>query len=138
MDTDPLPLLADLVRCPSVTPDEAGALDCLAAYLGAAGFHCERLVFSEPGTPVVDNLFARFGKGSPHLCFAGHIDVVPPGRLEDWAAPPFSAHQENGFLYGRGAADMKGSIAAFAAAAADAVKSGVFTGSLSLLITGDE
>jgi succinyl-diaminopimelate desuccinylase len=138
MDTDPLPLLADLVRCPSVTPDEAGALDCLAAYLGAAGFHCERLVFSEPGTPDVDNLFARFGKGSPHLCFAGHIDVVPPGRLEDWAAPPFSAHQENGYLFGRGAADMKGPVAAFATAAADAVKEGAFSGSLSLLITADE
>ena len=138
METDPLPLLEDLIRCPSVTPAEAGALDCLAAYLSAAGFQCERLIFSERGTPDIDNLFARFGKNAPHLCFAGHIDVVPPGRLEDWAAPPFSAHQEGGFLYGRGAADMKGSIAAFAAAAADAVKSGVFTGSLSLLITGDE
>ncbi|MGE0237500.1 MAG: succinyl-diaminopimelate desuccinylase [Parvibaculaceae bacterium] len=138
METDPLPLLEDLIRCPSVTPAEAGALDCLAAYLTAAGFQCERLVFSERGTPDVDNLFARFGKGSPHLCFAGHVDVVPPGRLEDWAAPPFSAHQEGGFIYGRGAADMKGSIAAFATAAADAVRSGVFTGSLSLLITGDE
>ncbi|TMJ39076.1 MAG: succinyl-diaminopimelate desuccinylase, partial [Alphaproteobacteria bacterium] len=88
--------------------------------------------------PDVDNLFARFGRGSPHLCFAGHIDVVPPGRLEDWAAPPFAAHQENGFLFGRGASDMKGSIAAFATAAGDAVKEGAFTGSLSLLITADE
>jgi succinyl-diaminopimelate desuccinylase len=138
MDTDPLPLLENLIRCPSVTPDEAGALDCLVAYLSALGFHCERLVFSEPGTPDVDNLFARFGKSSPHLCFAGHIDVVPPGRLEDWAAPPFAAHRENGFLFGRGAADMKGSIAAFATAAADAVKEGAFSGSLSLLITADE
>jgi succinyl-diaminopimelate desuccinylase len=138
MDTDPLALLEDLIRCPSVTPQEGGALDCLSAYLGAAGFQCERLVFSEKGTPDVDNLFARFGQAAPHLCFAGHTDVVPPGRLEDWAAAPFSAHQEKGFIYGRGAADMKGSIAAFAAAAADAVKAGTFTGSLSLLITGDE
>lgn len=138
MDTDPLPLLEDLIRCPSVTPSEGGALDCLSAFLSAAGFHCERLVFSDKGTPDVDNLFARFGKGSPHLCFAGHSDVVPPGRLEDWAAPPFSAHQEGGFIYGRGAADMKGSIAAFAAAATDAVRAGDFSGSLSLLITGDE
>lgn len=138
METDPLPLLENLIRCPSVTPEEGGALDCLSAYLSAAGFHCERLVFSEKGTPDVDNLFARIGKGSPHLCFAGHTDVVPPGRLEDWAAPPFSAHQEGGFIYGRGAADMKGAIAAFATAAADAVKAGAFTGSLSLLITGDE
>lgn len=138
MDTDPLPLLEDLIRCPSVTPNEAGALDCLAAYLSAAGFHCERLVFSDKGTPDVDNLFARFGKSGPHLCFAGHTDVVPPGRLEDWAAPPFAAHQADGFLYGRGAADMKGSVAAFATAAADAVRQGSFTGSLSLLITGDE
>lgn len=138
MDTDPLPLLEDLIRCPSVTPSEAGALDCLEAYLSAAGFQCERLVFSDTGTPDVDNLFARFGKSGPHLCFAGHTDVVPPGRLEDWAAPPFAAHQANGFLYGRGAADMKGSVAAFATAAADAVRQGSFTGSLSLLITGDE
>jgi len=138
METDPLPLLENLIRCPSVTPDQAGALDCLSTYLNALGFHCERLVFSEPGTPDVDNLFARFGRGSPHLCFAGHIDVVPPGRLEDWAAPPFAAHQENGFVFGRGASDMKGSIAAFATAAGDAVKEGAFTGSLSLLITADE
>ncbi len=138
METDPLPLLEDLIHCASVTPNEAGALDCLATFLSAAGFQCERLVFSEEGTSDVDNLFARFGKGGPHLCFAGHADVVPPGRLEDWAAPPFSAHQEKGFIYGRGAADMKGSIAAFATAAADAVKAGLFTGSLSLLITCDE
>lgn len=138
MDTDPLPLLEDLIRCPSVTPSEAGALDCLEAYLSAAGFQCERLVFSDTGTPDVDNLFARFGRSGPHLCFAGHTDVVPPGRLEDWAAAPFAAHQADGFLYGRGAADMKGSVAAFATAAADAVRQGSFTGSLSLLITGDE
>jgi succinyl-diaminopimelate desuccinylase len=138
METDPLPLLEDLIRCPSVTPNEGGALDCLSAFLSAAGFQCERLVFSDEGTPDVDNLFARFGKGAPHLCFAGHADVVPPGRLEDWAAPPFAAHQEKGFIFGRGAADMKGSIAAFATAAADAVRAGVFTGSLSLLITCDE
>ena len=138
METDPLPLLEDLIRCPSVTPAEAGALDTLSAYLTAAGFRCERLVFSEKGTPDVDNLFARVGKGQPHLCFAGHIDVVPPGRLEDWSAPPFSAHQEGGFLYGRGATDMKGAVAAFAAAAADAAKPDLFSGSLSLLITGDE
>lgn len=138
MDSDPLPLLEDLIRCPSVTPDQAGALDCLAAYLSRAGFHCERLVFSEAGTPDVDNLFARFGKGAPHLCFAGHIDVVPPGRLEDWAAPPFAAHQEDGFLFGRGASDMKGSVAAFATAAVDAVAAGDFAGSLSLLVTADE
>ena len=125
MDTDPLPLLEDLIRCPSVTPTEAGALDCLEAYLRAAGFQCQRLVFSDKGTPDVDNLFARFGKGGPHLCFAGHIDVVPPGRLEDWAAPPFAAFQADGFLYGRGAADMKGSVAAFATAAADAVRNGL-------------
>lgn len=138
METDPLPLLEDLIRCPSVTPDQAGALDRLQAYLSALGFHCERLVFSDKGTPDVDNLFARYGRSGPHLCFAGHIDVVPPGRLEDWAQPPFAAHQADGFLYGRGAADMKGSVAAFAAAAADAVQAGAFTGSLSFLITADE
>jgi succinyl-diaminopimelate desuccinylase len=138
-EIDPLPILEALVRCPSVTPDEAGALIYLGQFLTDHGFHCERLPFSTPGTPEVDNLFARAGKAGPHLCFAGHADVVPPGRSEDWTHPPFAADQANGLLYGRGACDMKGSIAAFAAAAVNAFAGEDRPkGTLSLLITGDE
>ncbi len=137
--TDCLAILQDLVRCPSVTPAEGGALSCLETLLTAAGFACQRLVFSEEGTPDADNLFARVGTGSPHLCFAGHTDVVPPGQAEDWSHPPFAAELAGGFLYGRGACDMKGSVAAFAAAAIDHVaNSGKAKGSISFLITGDE
>lgn len=137
--TDPLPILEALIRCPSVTPDEAGALTYLGKLLSEHGFHCERLPFSSPGTPEVDNLFARIGRAGPHLCFAGHVDVVPPGRSEDWTHPPFAADQAQGSVYGRGACDMKGSIAAFIAAALDAFAGDNRpNGMLSLLITGDE
>jgi succinyl-diaminopimelate desuccinylase len=133
--TDPVPILQALVRCPSVTPEEGGALAYLELELKALGFSCTRLPFEE-----VDNLFARIGTSAPHLCFAGHTDVVPPGRDADWKHPPFSATVDDGMLYGRGAVDMKGSVAAFLAAAADAVAAadGDFPGSLSFLITGDE
>ena len=133
--TDPVPILQALVRCPSVTPEEGGALDYLQGELAALGFSCQRLKFEE-----VDNLFARIGTSGPHLCFAGHTDVVPPGRHEDWKHPPFSGTIEDGILHGRGAVDMKGSVAAFLAAAADAIRhaGGKPAGSLSLLITGDE
>jgi succinyl-diaminopimelate desuccinylase len=138
-EIDPLPILEALIRCPSVTPDEAGALAYLGKLLADHGFHCERLPFASPGTPEVDNLFARFSKGGPHLCFAGHVDVVPPGRSEDWRHPPFAADQAEGYIYGRGACDMKGSIAAFIAAAIDAISgSDQPDGTLSLLLTGDE
>jgi succinyl-diaminopimelate desuccinylase len=138
--TDPVPILEALIRCPSITPEEGGALSYLADLLRPHGFHCERLTFHEEGTPDVDNLFARIGTAAPHLCFAGHTDVVPPGRIEDWTTPPFAAQSADGFLYGRGATDMKGSVAAFAAAAIDAVKeyNGHPPGSISFLITGDE
>jgi succinyl-diaminopimelate desuccinylase len=138
--TDPLPILEALVRCPSVTPQEAGALDYLERLLASNGFHCERLVFREEGTPDIDNLFARWGQKAPHLCFAGHADVVPPGDLKDWTHPPFAAAQDGKYLYGRGATDMKGSIAAFAAAAIDwkSQFGDKPPGSISLLITGDE
>jgi succinyl-diaminopimelate desuccinylase len=133
-------LARSLMRCASVTPHEAGALDLLERRLTAGGFRCRRLVFSEAGTPQVDNLFARIGSGSPHLCFAGHTDVVPPGDETQWRHPPFAAEIEDGVLYGRGASDMKGAIAAFAAAALDyaRVKGEDLNGSISLLITGDE
>lgn len=136
---DSVAILQDLVRCPSVTPAEAGALTVLENLLSTAGFRCQRLIFKEEGAADVENLFARIGKGSPHLCFAGHVDVVPAGRAEDWTHPPFAAEIAEGYLYGRGATDMKGSVAAFAAAAIDFVNEHPkFGGSLSFLITCDE
>lgn len=135
---DPLPILETLIKCPTVTPDSGAAIDYLEGLLAANGFACNRLKFSAANTYDVDNLFARFGKGTPHLCFAGHVDVVPPGPEDKWTHPPFAAAQANGFIYGRGAADMKGSVAAFAAAAIASAKQGGLPGSVSLMITGDE
>lgn len=136
---DSVAILQALVRCPSVTPLEAGALTVLENLLSAHGFVCQRLIFKDENTPDVENLFARIGTGAPHLCFAGHTDVVPPGREEDWTHPPFAGEIADGYLYGRGATDMKGGIAAFVAAAIDFVKAiGKPKGSLSFLITGDE
>ena len=137
---DSLSLAQALIRCPSVTPEEGGALDYLESLLGPAGFTCHRLPFSDRDTPDVDNLFARIGAQAPHLCFAGHTDVVPAGEAEAWAHPPFAGDVEGGVLFGRGAVDMKGGIACFAAAALQVVKEtgGTLPGSLSFLITGDE
>ena len=129
--SDPLPLAQALIRCNSVTPADGGAQDVLAGVLEAAGFTVTRLPFGT--TP---NLFARAGQGGMHLCFAGHTDVVPPGAAA-WTADPFGAEVRDGVLYGRGACDMKGAIAAFATAACDRVAAGT-AGSISLLITGDE
>jgi len=138
--SDPVALLAMLVKCPSVTPVEGGALMQLQEVLEALGFDCNRLIFSAADTPDVDNLFARRGTGSPHICFAGHTDVVPPGNADDWSHPPFSADIADGFLYGRGASDMKGGIACFIAALKRYLdtRGDAFNGSISLLITGDE
>ncbi len=118
----------------------AGALDALARSLQGSGFACERLTFAEDATPPIDNLVARIGEGSPHLCFAGHTDVVPPGDEALWSHPPFAAEIVDGVLYGRGASDMKGAIACFAAAASDYAqhRNGEIEGTISLLITGDE
>ncbi len=127
---DPLPLAQALIRCRSVTPADGGAQDVLAASLAALGFTVHRLPFGT--TP---NLFARIGTASPHVCFAGHTDVVPPGT--GWAHDPFGGTVRAGVLYGRGACDMKGAIAAFVAAAAQHLD-GPHAGSISLLITGDE
>ena len=115
--TDPVPLLQDLIRCKSVTPAEGGALTYLENLLSSHGFVGHRLIFREAGTPDVENLFARIGSGNPHLCFAGHTDVVPEGIVENWTHQPFAADIADGFIYGRGATDMKGSVAAFSAAA---------------------
>jgi succinyl-diaminopimelate desuccinylase len=136
----PVALARGLIRCPSITPVDAGALDLLEETLAPAGFRCHRLVFTDEGTPDVDNLYARIGEGRPHLCFAGHTDVVPPGPESLWRHPPFAGEIDDGVLYGRGAADMKGAIAAFTAAALDFVrtKGPDFPGSISFLITGDE
>lgn len=138
--TDPVALACDLLRCPSVTPAEGGALARLEAVLQAAGFSVHRITFREPGTADVENLYARIGTGSPHLVFAGHTDVVPPGDDAAWSHPPFAAEIADGVLYGRGAVDMKGAIACKVAAVLDhlAARGGALKGSISFLITGDE
>lgn len=132
-------LARDLIRCPSVTPADAGALDVLQQFLTAAGFTCLRKIFTEPGTPDVDNLFAKIGDGAPHLVFAGHTDVVPPGDIKRWRHDPFAGEIDSGRLWGRGASDMKGAVAAFAVAAREFVtERGIPRGAVSFLITGDE
>jgi len=139
MTLDPVQLAADLIRCPSVTPADAGALDVLQFALETLGFTCTRLPFEEDGTPPVDNLYARLGEAAPNFCFAGHTDVVPVGRQDDWKVDPFAGMQKDGFLWGRGAADMKGAIAAFVSAVSVHLDGGRdINGSISLLITGDE
>jgi succinyl-diaminopimelate desuccinylase len=140
MPADPVTIARDLIRCRSVTPEEAGALGYLQDLLGRAGFEVHRAVFAEPGTAPIDNLFARIGTARPNLLFAGHTDVVPPGNESTWSHPPFAGEIAKDRLYGRGAVDMKGGIACFIAAALDylAANGGKPKGSISLLITGDE
>ena len=139
MSLDPVQFAADLIRCPSVTPADAGALDVLQRALTDLGFACTRLPFEEDGTDRVDNLYARLGSEGPHICFAGHTDVVPVGAAADWQVDPFAGEIREQCLWGRGAADMKGAIAAFVAAiAAHLDAHGQPQGSISLLITGDE
>jgi len=139
LPVDPAENLAALIRCPSVTPAEGGALAALQAMLVPLGFAVERPVFSEDGTPDVENLYARRSGNGPHLMFAGHTDVVPVGDEAAWTHPPFAAEVADGEMYGRGAVDMKGGIACFVAAVARHVeKHGALKGSVSLLITGDE
>jgi len=134
-------LASDLIRCPSVTPDEGGALGVLERALTPLGFRCRRMPFESPDSPRVDNLYAVRGSGNGrHLCFAGHTDVVPPGNADDWRQDPFAPTVADGQLWGRGAADMKGAIACFAAAASRflARQDENFVGRISFLITGDE
>ncbi len=140
MPPDALAIARDLVRCPSVTPADAGALGVLETLLKSAGFEVHRITFSEPGTADVENLYARIGSGAPHLTFAGHTDVVPPGDERAWSHGAFSGEVRDGFLYGRGAVDMKGGIACSVAAALDylTANGGAPKGSISFLITGDE
>jgi succinyl-diaminopimelate desuccinylase len=137
---DPVAIARDLLRYPSVTPTEGGALTFLETTLKAAGFTVHRMTFSEPGTADVENLYARIGTSGPHLMFAGHTDVVPPGDIKAWTHAPFAGDIAGGVLFGRGAVDMKGAIACKIAAALDhlAANGGKPKGSISFLITGDE
>jgi succinyl-diaminopimelate desuccinylase len=129
---DPVDLASGLIRCPSVTPADEGAVALLAGWLERLGFSCH-VIESATGGPLIRNLYARRGEGGANFCFAGHTDVVPPGQ--GWTVDPFGAQVMNGRLYGRGAVDMKGAIAAFVAAVA---RRGDQEGSVSFLITGDE
>ena len=139
MSLDAVQFAAELIRCPSVTPADAGALDVLERALTDLGFRCTRLPFDEEGTDAVDNLYARLGHEAPHICFAGHTDVVPVGAQADWQVDPFAGEIREQCLWGRGAADMKGAIAAFVAAVAGHIEThGQPDGSISFLITGDE
>lgn len=137
---DPLELSQALIRCPSVTPVDEGAIGVLAGALEDLGFTCHRLAFDGDGSDEVQNLYARIGTDGPNFCFAGHTDVVPVGDENNWSADPFSAEVKDGRLYGRGASDMKTGIAAFTAATARFLdeRGPEFGGSISLLITGDE
>ena len=131
---NPIELAQSLIQCPSVTPADAGALGVVEEVLTGLGFACERLTFGE-----VDNLYARLGTAGPNLCYAGHTDVVPSGDAAAWSYPPFAAKIHGGRLWGRGAVDMKGGIAAWIAALSQVLaNSWQPEGSLSLLITGDE
>jgi succinyl-diaminopimelate desuccinylase len=140
MSVDPINLARSLLRCPSVTPREGGALSLLEEILSGAGFAVHRVVFSERGADDVENLYARIGAAGPHLVFAGHTDVVPPGDEARWRHPPFAGDIADGVLFGRGAVDMKGGIACMLAAVLDyvAANGGKPKGSISFLITGDE
>jgi len=139
LPVDPARNLASLIRCPSVTPAEGGALAALEAMLQPLGARVDRPVFSENDEADVENLYARLGEAGPHLMFAGHTDVVPPGEGSAWTHPPFAAEIVNGEMFGRGAVDMKGGIACFVAALARFVENhGTPKGSVSFLITGDE
>lgn len=135
---DPVGILQALLRCPSVTPAEGGALDYLEGILTGAGFTCHRLKFSDVDTPDVDNLYARLGTAAPHFCFAGHTDVVPVGNRDDWSFDPFGGEVRDGYVCGRGAADMKGPIACFISAMLRFIQERPPHGSISFLITGDE
>lgn len=136
---DPVPLLRELIRCRSVTPDAAGVFDILEAALEPLGFSTTRLRFEGDGSYPVENFFATRGTGGRHLLFAGHTDIVPPGDEASWLHPPFAAEIADGKVFGRGAADMKSGVAAFVAAAARAVADGsADRGTISLAITNDE
>ena len=129
----------ELIKIPSVTPIDAGAIDLVTKRLKSLGFKCTILNFKDKNTPPIKNLYARLGTSSPNFCFAGHTDVVPTGNAKSWDAGPFSGIVKNGKIYGRGASDMKGGIACFIAAVSEFIKDQKkFKGSISFIITGDE
>ena len=132
-DLDPIALTQELIRRPSVTPADEGAMDIVQRTLEGLGFACRRMRFGE-----IENLYARYGTARPNLCFAGHTDVVPVGDAQAWSREAFAAEIVDGMLIGRGSVDMKSAVAAFAAAAGKAIAAGQVKGSLSFLITGDE
>jgi len=134
-----LQLAKELIRFPSITPVDAGIMKFLEKKLKRLGFKTKILEFKERGFKPVKNLYARFGNKSPNFCYAGHLDVVPPGNIKDWTTNPFRPSIKRGHLIGRGANDMKSSIAAFVSAVSKFLsKNKKFNGSISLLITGDE
>ena len=140
LNFDPISLTQALVKCPSVTPDDAGALDIVDEHLSYLGFQCTRLPFSDENYYDVDNLFATIGSNGKHLAFAGHTDVVPPGNINSWKYPPFAAKIDGDKLYGRGSEDMKSNIACFISATHDFLNKYEknFNGKLSFIVTGDE
>ena len=134
-----LTLSKDLIKFPSITPIDAGAIRYLSKKLKSLGFNCKILVFKKGKGKPIKNLYARLGKKQPNLCYAGHTDVVPPGNYSDWTVNPFKPQVKKGYLIGRGANDMKSSIACFVSAVSKFVKENKnFNGSISFLITGDE
>lgn len=135
---DPIILTQQLIRERSITPEAVGTLDILQSHLEPLGFICYRLTFADDDSPAVDNLYARWGTTAPHFCFAGHVDVVPAGHHESWRHDPFAGHIDNGILYGRGAVDMKGAIAAFLSSTTEYLTNHQPQGSISFLITADE
>ena len=135
---DELKLAKDLIKFPSITPRDAGAINFLSKQLKALGFNCKILEFKDKKSKPIKNLYARLGKKNPNLCYAGHTDVVPPGNINDWTVDPFKPSVKKNHLIGRGANDMKSSIACFISAVDKFLKKGKFNGSISFLITGDE
>ena len=136
---DPIQLTQDLIKCPSVTPKDEGALGLVEDALSGLGFQVQRKTFQSEGLPAIDNLYAKLGDKNPVLCFAGHTDVVPAGDERVWSHPPFAANIKDGKIWGRGAADMKSAIACFIAACENYLKDNKLSnGSIALLITGDE
>ena len=134
-----LQLSKDLISFPSVTPIDAGAINYISKKLKQLGFVCKILEFKDKKNPPIKNLYARFGNRQPNLCYAGHTDVVPPGNINDWTVNPFKPKIKNNHLIGRGANDMKSSIACFIAAVSNFLeKNKKIDGSISFLITGDE
>ena len=137
---NPIKLTSELIRCESITPESAGSLDIIISYLEPLGFNCTRLDFGE-GDDKVENLYARIGIMEPNICFAGHVDVVPTGNINNWSIHPFSGKVKDDKIWGRGAADMKSGIAAFIAAVSIFLENNLAileTGSISLIITSDE